>query len=219
MRRLFLVSLMLMISCMSSGKRYTLANTYNSLAFVDVMVLDENGEDNGSLGTGWFVAGSGDHSVVMTAGHMCTTDGAILSVRDMAGEKTLALVVAAVEEGALDVCLLYVPAKAPAVLRVTEKVTEETITFGTNVWYVGFPTGTLSTFSGKYTTEYHGYMVFSLSAYPGASGSPIMTDRGVVSMVSAVNRRWPNITYGVPTSALTAAQKEADEILKLATTK
>lgn len=164
------------------------------------------------VGTGWFIASNGEYSIIATAGHVCNY-GTIIE-KDSTGREEIAFpfYINENDETGDDACLLAVSGPAPKVMRAG-RISGE---FATRVWYVGYPSNTLSVFEGMVSaTNPDGNLVFSLPSYGGASGSPIVSGGRVVSMLVARGVAFDMITIGLSSERVMDMQRRADEMLRI----
>lgn len=161
-----------------------------------VYIVHDAGELGAFAGTGWFV----DDYLVVTAGHVCMGPGT-LKMALTSGAQYDATVVGALEHP--DVCLLRVAAPAPAKLTLAK---ETPTTLGTRVWYVGYPSHKLALHDGRVAEEDGDYLVVSIDAWFGASGSALLNERGeVVGLLSALGAQNGSTTLFVPVEQLAQA--------------
>lgn len=208
------------------------------IATVDIsavlLVEKEDGTQTltSSGGTGWAIATRDGVTMVVTAGHVCLKEGdlipnrtditvraSVYSVTTRAGDDFLATVVYdndIVDDRADDTCVMEVVGWTPdVVMELSRKPTSE-IEFGERIWYVGYPAGTLAIFEGRLTAyvDEGGYVIGSMDAFFGASGSAILDRSGrVIGMLSAIGQ-FRSIVYLVPVEYLWEAERFAREHLR-----
>lgn len=160
-----------------------------------------------SYGTAWVVFNEPDKSYLITAGHVCKMalwevpeelgggyfpQKSEYVLRSYASEEFTARVLARSSDS--DLCLLVTNHRiGPALHLATDYPA-----YDEPVMYVGAP----STIYGNgaapvYRGVYAGSNVLAMPTAGGASGSAIMTRSGVVGVLTAVNRSFPNLTYMV----------------------
>lgn len=155
-------------------------------------------------GTAW-IAKNGDTSVLITAGHVCEP-GALYVLRDRRGESHMAVLKATSPK--YDLCALetFKVIGRPLGLAPHEPELYDPVS------YVGAPTGMFGCsvmlegdfcgFAPMYRGEYLGGNAVSAPTAPGASGSAIYADYGVIGVLTSVSMRFNSLTYFVPRAHL-----------------
>lgn len=183
-----------------------------------VVAVGDNAILGNWTGTGWYIATDGNNSVIATAGHVCAARGDLIS-----GFATVVLAVYSTEEADAyqiydhdtdpdDVCLLYSPVAAPDVIRIGADPNS-----GDPVSYVGYPNGMLGAFNGTLIgqEETQGFLIASIPAYYGASGSAVLNERGeAIGLLSKGDMEFTNRAWLVPTERLRAARDYANAFLR-----
>lgn len=145
-----------------------------------VMLADPAGEPV-AFGTGW----KASDTRVVTAGHVCRDRGVpttIWLIDDQGNQYPAAIYKTLYnpEVDAEDVCLLFAAVPGPSLVLAVEPTYDEP------VMYVGAPLGIWGESRPVYRGRYVGGNMLTISGAPGASGSAVQSERGVIGILVAV---------------------------------
>ena len=190
-------------------------------------------------GTSFVIDKTDDHTVLMTAAHLCYAYQDVLPQSVMDGMARIEIkfdMSIVIDEQLLivdnillldaknDICVFSVPVDVGRVLPISRSNPR----YGEDVWSIGAPAGyfpdsakpiTRGIFAGEAQRVYqNGTMIdfynFSMPTIGGMSGSPIINEDGeVVGIVSAVNTEWHMISFSPTLSQIKESIKIA--ILRL----
>lgn len=186
------IAMLLLVSCHTAPA----APREPSAAAVPVVKLDRP--------LGYCSAWVAEGGLVVTAGHCCDWVGQVLTLsgaRSVPGAR--ATVVVDDDEG--DVCVLRGRASDAPGLAIAAADPD----VGAYVWTAGYPMGYYLVSSGLWSGRVVGAGVASITVAPGASGGPLMDQRGrVVGVVSRYG--WATIMLVAPVETLRAAVARAE---------
>lgn len=164
----------------------------------------------GSSASSFLVAHKGDKSYLITSAHVCYTDYGPLqklpnfkAVEQFYGVdlklRKFAYKIVSVNLSS-DLCLLSANRMEGSPYKVANKLPR----IGDRVYNIASPHGVFEKdmvplFEGYYSGTAHGRSIFTLPAFGGSSGSPILNKRGeVVGAVSAVTKNFYNVVIASP---------------------
>lgn len=137
----------------------------------------EDSDGLGWIGTGWKIA----DDTLITAGHVCDPEGAapLRIVAKSRWNLEYPVTVRAFSE-VPDLCVLDAPdVPGPALNRLVPLPA-----YGHDVWYVGAPKGVFGNGVAPFARgHYVGNKTLMIAGYPGASGSPVFLESGVVGVL------------------------------------
>ncbi len=164
------------------------------------------GDYQGS-GTAWIVADSSDHSLLLTAGHVCSSAPLDYTLVSYSGHKESAFVVR--KSDTSDLCLL-----SSKHLGAPLNLAAQLPSYDEPVMAVGAPQGVYGCYGGSSLDEcgmapitrgwYAGGNLYSLPMTSGNSGSAIFTSGGVVAVLVEGYRPFDSLSFGEPLSHLRA---------------
>ncbi len=166
-----------------------------------IQELAEGGVLDLGSGTAWVVKNESDHSVLVTAGHVCDTNNYTLVAAD--GTKTPAFLVRKHET--YDLCTV----EALHIVGPPLPIAPQDPVLYQGVFYVGAPNGVYGCdeeavcgYQPMYRGHYAGNDLITAPAFGGSSGSAILTEEGVVGVLVSGYRNFPHLIFMEPRSHL-----------------
>lgn len=166
-----------------------------------------------ATGSGVIIGKYQQTSLVLTAGHVCSTSGDTPVTEDLSiqykmylksgfGREALGTILAV--DSTNDLCILIADSNLGPALRISD----EDPTLHEEVYTMSSPRGlavplAVPVFDGYFTGQVSGIYVFSIPAAPGSSGSPMMNEYGeIISVISGAAVSFDEFTIGCTTPAL-----------------
>jgi S1-C subfamily serine protease len=162
--------------------------------------------NRGGSGSG-FVLDLGDGPVIVTNRHV-VEDARQVAVRALDGTANARVVEVEISDLA-DVAVLHVadPGALPPALRLADRP----VAVGDDVRLVGFPSARPATTAGTVVESSPGQLLLELEVVPGASGSPVVDDAGlVVGQIHAVTTS--GLGLATPAELLARAARTSDPL-------
>lgn len=166
-----------------------------------------------ATGSGVIIGEYRGTSLVLTAGHVCSTSGGTPVTEDLSiqyrmhlesgfGREGLGTIIAV--DSTNDLCVLIADANLGPGLRISY----DDPTLHEKVYTMSSPGGlavplAVPVFDGYFTGQVSDIYIFSIPAAPGSSGSPIMNEDGeIISIISGAAVSFDEFTIGCTSSSL-----------------
>jgi len=166
-----------------------------------------------ATGSGVIIGRHRQTSLVLTAGHVCSTSGDTPVVKDLSIQYKMHLESGFGREGFGTI--LAVDATNDLCILISDQdlgpgldITDEDPTLHEEVYTMSSPRGlavplAVPVFDGYFTGQVSDLYIFSIPAAPGSSGSPIMNNHGqIISIISGAAVSFDEFTIGCTTPAL-----------------